>query len=89
MEGFELNRLEFLVLATLYQNNCKEYFYSLTISEILEHSNNLLGTRTTIYKKLKKLLSMGYVAKGSMDNHAHTFYLTEKGIALFERSEQK
>lgn len=83
-EILELNRFEYLILATLNNSNCKNCFKGMTISEILEVSEGGLGARMTVYKKLRKLVDAGYIAKGILDNHADTFYLTEKGIKIVE-----
>ena len=83
-ETLELNRFEYLILATLYSSDCKNCFKGMTISEILEASEGCLGARMTVYKKLRKLVDAGYIAKGILDNHADTFYLTEKGIDIVE-----
>lgn len=79
-----LNRLEYLILKTLYGMECVDHFHGMTISEIMEETDNALGVRMTVYRKLKKLLETGYVGKGVMDNHADTFYLLKKGIMLFD-----
>lgn len=82
--ALELNRLEYMILSTLHHYNRRSHFDSMSISEIMEVNEGCLGTRMTIYKKMKKLVNAGYIAKGILDNHADTFYLTEKGIAVFE-----
>lgn len=81
----EINRLEYLILDTLYQVKCKDYFHSMTITELLEENEGALGARMTVYKKLQKLVKLLYIEKGILDNHADTYYLTEKGIKLIEK----
>ena len=44
--------------------------------------------RTTLYRKMKKLVKLGYVKKGCLDNHADTFYLTEEGIRVVEECKE-
>lgn len=83
-EMFELNRLEFMILDTLYDAGCKDYFHSMTITEILLSNEGTLGARMTVWKKIKKLMQFGYMEQGCIDNHAHTFYLLEKGIKIVE-----
>lgn len=83
-EILELNRFEYLILVTLSKSGCKNCFKGITISEILEVTEGCLGARMTVYKKLRKLVDAGYIAKGILDNHADTFYLTEKGIDIVE-----
>lgn len=79
-ETFELNRLEYMILETLYEFGSKDPFHGMTITEILDDNEGSLGARMTVYKKMKKLIKAGYIKKGIIDNHADTFYLLEKGI---------
>lgn len=81
-EFTELNCLECKILCILYRYECKDKYNGLTITELLSSNEKTLGTRMTIYKKMKKLVNAGYIAKGILDNHADTFYLTEKGIEI-------
>lgn len=83
-EEFELNRLEFMILETLYEFGSKDRFHGLTITEILTENEGSLGARMTVYKKMKKLVNAGYIAKGAVDNHADTFYLLNKSIKTIE-----
>lgn len=83
-EEFELNRLEYLILDTMNEGRCIDHYHSMNITELMENNQGALGTRMTVYRKLKKLLKAGYIAEGCIDNHAHTFYLLEKGKRLFE-----
>lgn len=88
---FELNRLEYMILETLYDVGCKDRFHGMTITEILEYNESALGKRMTVWKKIKKLMNAGYMEKGVLDNHADTYYLLEKSIKLIEslREEKK
>lgn len=83
-EEFELNRLEYMILDTLNEGRCIDHYHSMNITELMENNQGALGTRMTVYRKLKKLLKAGYIAKGCIDNHADTFYLLKKGNELFE-----
>lgn len=83
-DTLELNRLEYMILESLYDANCKDHFHGMSITEIMEDNEGVLGTRMTIYRKLKKLVKYGYIKCGAKDNHADTFYLLEKSIRLFK-----
>lgn len=83
-EIVDLNRLEFLILDTLHSCACEDKFHGMTITELMEENNGALGARMTVYKKMKKLVSKGYIQKGCIDNHADTFYLVEKSKNIFE-----
>lgn len=81
---FELNRLEYMILETLYEFGSKDRFHGMTITEILIENEGSLGARMTVYKKMKKLVKAGYIAKGAVDNHADTFYLLDRAIKTIE-----
>lgn len=80
----EINRLEFYILDTLRQLEMKDKFHSLTITELMEENEGALGARMTVYKRLKKLSKDGFIDKGIIDNHADTYFITERGIELLE-----
>lgn len=79
-----LNRSDYLVLSTLHELDMKDQFHGMTIAELMEESQNALGTRMTVYRIASKLVKMGYLATGVLDNHANTYYLLEKGRKLFK-----
>lgn len=76
--ALELNRLEFMILNSLYHANCTNPYYSMTITDLINDNEGALGARMTIYRKMKKLTKAGYIKKGCLDNHADTFYLLER-----------
>ncbi len=80
----ELNRMEFMILQSLYDGGCNDHYHSMTITDLINDNEDALGTRMTIYRKMQKLMKANYIAKGCLDNHAHTFYLLEKGIRTVE-----
>lgn len=86
-QSYEINRLEYMILDTLYKLELKDYFHSMTITELLEENKGVLGARMTVYKRLKKLVEIGYICKGIIDNHADTYFITEKGIKLIGKGE--
>lgn len=83
-QTYELNRLDYMILDTLYHGSFKDFYHAITITEMMELNNGALGARMTIYKKLQKLVNAGYVGKGIIDNHSDTYYLLEKGIKTIE-----
>lgn len=83
-DGFELNRLEFMILETLYNGGCKDRFHGMTITEILDDNEGALGARMTVWKKIKRLVDAKYLGKGILDNHADTYYVLDKTIKIFE-----
>ena len=83
-DEFELNRLEFMILETLYNGGCKDRFHGMTITEILDDNEGALGARMTVWKKIKRLVDAQYLGKGILDNHADTYYVLDKTIKIFE-----
>lgn len=83
-QTYELNRLDFIILDTLYNGGFKDYYHAITITEIMDENNGALGARMTVYKKLQRLVKAEYIAKGIIDNHSDTYYLLEKGIKTIE-----
>jgi hypothetical protein len=84
VQMYELNRLDYLLLGTLYKGDFKDYYHAITITEMINENNGALGTRMTVYKKLQRLVEAEYIAKGVIDNHSDTYYLLEKGIRTIE-----
>lgn len=74
----------YLILDTLHGSNMTDQFHSMTIEEIMEETGNVLGVRMTVYRMVTKLVKLGYLEKGVMDNHANTYYLTNDGRKLFK-----
>ena len=88
-EHDSINRADYLLLSTLYASECMDYFHSMTISEIIddnsdEHGNHPLGARMTVYRKLQRLVDLGYIKKGITDDHSDTYYLDTKSIGLMK-----
>ena len=83
-QTYELNRVDYMILESLYSGKCKDRFHGMTITEISDDYEGSLGKRTTVWKKMQKLVSNGYLAKGILDDHADTYYLTEKSIKIIE-----
>lgn len=82
--ALELNRLEFMILNSLYHANCTNPYYSMTITDLINDNEGALGARMTIYRKMKKLTKASYIKKGCLDNHADTFYLLERRSSNLE-----
>ena len=83
-QTYELNRVDYMILESLYVGGCKDRLHGMTITEILDDYEGSLGKRTTVWKKMQKLVSNGYLAKGILDDHADTYYLTEKSTKIIE-----
>ena len=77
-----INRLDVIILQLLKANKCNNKLSGMTISEMLESCE--IGCRNNVYIRLKNLLNDNLIAKGLIDNHADTYYITEKGLKLLE-----
>lgn len=84
IQTYELNRLDYIILDTLYDGNYKDFYHAITIAEIMDENDGVLGARMTVYKKLQRLVKAEYIGKGIIDNHSDTYYLLEKGIKTIE-----
>ena len=80
----KFNRSDYLILDTPHGPNMTDQFHSKTIEEIMDETDKALGDRLTIYRMETKLVKLGYLEKGVMDNHANTYYLTNDGRKLFK-----
>ena len=85
----ELDRVRFLILEALRTNGAVDKYHGMTISEINDDTEGLLGIRMTIWRKIRKLVEQGYIAKGIMDKRADTYYLLEKGMKIYKEVKQK
>ena len=70
----KLNRSDYLILDTLHGSNMTDQFHSMTIEEIMEETGNVLGVRMTVYRMVTKLVKLGYLATGVLDNHEHLLF---------------
>lgn len=82
----ELNRADYALLKILRKNNSVSFFKGMTIYEIMSVMG---GARTFTYRRLVRLMNLGYVEKGCKDINANTYIITEKGINLIIESEEE
>lgn len=77
---YGINRTDVSIMQILESKSADNAAFGMTISEIMEDMQ-MIGkmSRMTIYRRLKRLTESGYAAKGVLENHADTFYLTDKG----------
>ena len=77
----ELNRTDVLLMTALENNKADNPAFGLTIEEIMEFiaDNGNKKSRMTVYRRLRGLVGVEYIAKGVLENHADTFYLLDKG----------
>lgn len=78
-----MNRLGFLIISILQENNAMTRLSSMTAREIL-HAECLDVKENTIFKKATEFERRGYVGRGLKEGRAATFYLTAAGSELLE-----
>ena len=76
----ELNRCAYTILGILRAKNSTDKVHGLTISEISDRER--VSKPNTIHKKVKELVSEGYVQEGVKAGKAKTYYMTEKGTNI-------
>lgn len=76
-----MNRTDVTIMVALDTGNADSPQFGLTIAELMEYisENGAEKSRMTVYRRLRGLVSCGYINKGVIDNHADTFYIEEKG----------
>ena len=80
----ELSRVDYALLKILKSNNCVTYFNGMTQKELI----SVIGiSRSSIYRKLCKLIEYGYIKKACKSINADTFCITEKGLNFIETME--
>ena len=79
-----MNRLGFIVLSILKQNNAINKLSSMTLHEIAD-AENFGMKENTIFKKLKEFEGFGYIERGLKEGHADTFFITPKGCRILEK----
>ena len=87
----KLNRTDVSIMLALDNLKADSVAYGLTITELMEYlaEQGIPKSRMTVYRRLKGLVSLEYINKGFSDNHADTFYITEKGKALIHKRKEK
>lgn len=78
---YQLNKTDIWLMQVLESNEATNRITAMTIGEIMavmESAGNGKN-RTTVYRRLRQLVELGYIAKGVPDDHAATFYIIEKG----------
>ena len=67
------------MLSILNSNGADSKYQAMSVQEIKE-AECLEYEPDTFYRQLKKFVIDGLVGQGAKDGHAHTYYITSKGI---------
>lgn len=62
----ELNRMEFMILNSLYNASCTNPYHSMAITDLINDNEGVLGARMTVYRKMQKLTNAGYIKKDAL-----------------------
>lgn len=77
---YKINRTDVSIMQILESQSADNAAFGMTISELMDNMQEIGNkSRMTIYRRLRGLTESRYVAKGILENHADTFYLTDKG----------
>ena len=74
-----MNRLGFLILSILEQNEAVNSVSAMSLREIAE-SEDFGYRENTVFKKIKEFELSGFVLKGMKDGRADTFFITNDGL---------
>ncbi|MDF2844770.1 MAG: hypothetical protein K0R00_3196 [Herbinix sp.] len=81
-----MNKVEFIVLSILYQNEAVSRLKGLSVKDILT-IEKLNLKENTLYKQLKTFQQQGFVGTGAKEGKALTFYITKAGIKKLEEEQ--
>lgn len=83
MPKTDINRLDLNVLMVLAKDSAIDELSGMTINEINSYYGEdqpLLSARPNLSKRIRGLLSKGYIEKGIKDVISDTFYITKSGL---------
>ncbi len=78
-----MNRLEFIILSVLRQNEATNRFSAMTVREIAS-AEDLGMKENTIFKKIRGFEQTRYIGRGMKEGRADTFFITPDGLAYLE-----
>lgn len=82
-----MNRLGFIVLSILRQNEATNKLSSMSVQEIADTEE--FGYKpNTIFKKIKEFEEGGYIGRGLKEGRADTFFITAAGCEFLEREKK-
>ena len=77
---FSLNRIQYVILNILKKNKADSPMTSMSCNEITEIEQN--DKPTTIYRHLRILENLGYVARGAKVERATGYIITAAGLKV-------
>lgn len=79
-----MNRLGFILLSVLEENQAMDKLSAMTIQE-MALAENFGCKENTIYKKIKEQEQAAYINTGLKDGRANTYYLTLVGYEYLKK----
>ena len=79
-----MNRLGFIILSILQDNEATGRPSGMTIQEIVSAEDFGLK-ENTVFKKLQEFRQSGYVRHGMKDGRADTYFITPEGCRCLEK----
>lgn len=88
--NYDLNRTDVTIMQALYSAGAENFAVGMTITELIDELKELgmVKTRLTIYRRMQRLVETEYLAKGILEDHADTYYVTPKSIKLLKAFEE-
>lgn len=85
MCSVDINRLDLSILLILANEKAVDELKGMTINEINNYNEETpLSVRANIAKRIRRLDSIGLIAKGIKDVISDTYYITEKGLTTIK-----
>lgn len=80
-----INRIDVTVLEILSKENCNNAVTGMTINEINSYyEGTQVACRMQLFRRMTRLLELGFIKKGILDNKANTYYITPDGLKILE-----
>lgn len=79
-----MNRLGFIILSILFQNEATSRLSSMTVREIACAEDFGLK-ENTIFKKIRDFEKSGYISRGLKEGRADTYFITPEGCECLNR----
>jgi hypothetical protein len=81
------SRLDYLILNLLDANSANTPIKGMTVDEMAEAADRI-SANITLYKRVKVLMNLNYVAKGVKDGKADTYFITGAGLQIKSKGEE-
>lgn len=80
--------MDYLILTTLKQNEANVPVRGMTLQELVDEEGFEVKP-ITLYKRIKPIISYGFMSKGISVGRADSYYVTAAGLAWIEQNKLK